>query len=255
MQTACQPGHSCGGGGRVIDVPRSLHARLRDELRASILDGRLQPGDKLPSEAELTEAHGVSRITVRQALGALQAEGLIVKLHGKGAFVSHPGAAQSLNRLQGLNEALALDNRAVSSKRLAWRQVKAPAAIASQLALAPGAPVFHLQTLRYLDREPLSVNNSWLPQALGEKLARIDVSQRDLIDVFEHEGGLKIEQAQLEIGAGSATAQDARLLQVALQSPVLHVDRVLHAVDIGPVQVERAVYRADSFRYKLSLRR
>src|SRR4030095_15178901 len=109
----------------MADVPQSLHAQLRDSLRAEILDGRLAPGDQLPSESELTAAQGVSRITVRQALGALQAEGLIVKLHGKGAFVSHPKAAQSLNRLQGLNEALALEQRAVSSKRLAWGHGKA----------------------------------------------------------------------------------------------------------------------------------
>jgi GntR family transcriptional regulator len=239
----------------VSDLPQSLHARLRDALRARILDGRLAPGAKLPSEAELTAAHGVSRITVRQALGALQAEGLIVKLHGKGAFVSHPKAAQSLNRLQGLNEALALENHGVSSKRLAWREVKAPAAVARQLQLAPGEPVYHLQTLRYLDREPLSVNSSYLPRFLGEKLARVDFSQRDLIDVFEHEGGLEIGEAQLEIGAGLARPQEAKLLQVAPGSPVLQVERLLHVAGGGPVHVETAVYRADTFRYKLNLRR
>src|SRR6478609_5203827 len=90
-------------GPSMPELPQSLHAQLRDALRARILDGVLAPGAKLPSESELTAAHGVSRITVRQALGALQAEGLIVKLHGKGAFVSHSRAAQSLNRLQGLN--------------------------------------------------------------------------------------------------------------------------------------------------------
>src|SRR3982751_4546974 len=101
----------------MADLPQSLHAQLRDALRSRILDGALKPGDKLPSEAELTAEHGVSRITVRQALGALQSEGLIVKLHGKGAFVSQPRAAQSLDRLQGLSEALAPGHRALNSKR------------------------------------------------------------------------------------------------------------------------------------------
>jgi GntR family transcriptional regulator len=242
-------------GSGMAELPQSLHAQLRDALRARILDGRLAPGAKLPSESEMTTAHGVSRITVRQALGALQAEGLIVKLHGKGAFVSHPKAAQSLNRLQGLNEAMAFERHAVSSKRLAWRALKAPAAVARQLQLAPGETVYHLQTLRYLDREPLSVNSSWLPRSLGEKLARVDFSQRDLIDVFELEGGLKIGEAQLEIGAGVARPQDAKLLQIEPGAPVLEVQRLLHVADGGPVHVETAVYRADSFRYKLSLRR
>jgi len=237
------------------ELPQSLHAQLRDALRARILDGRLVPGAKLPSEAELTAEHGVSRITVRQALGALQAEGLIVKVHGKGAFVSHPKASQSLNQLQGLNEALAMEQHAVSSKRLAWREMKAPPAVARQLRLTAGESVYHLQTLRYLDREPLSVNNSYLPRFLGEKLTRVDFSRRDLIDVFENEGGLKIGEAQLEIGAGLARPQDARLLELEQGAPVLEVGRLLHVAEGGPIHVEWAVYRADRFRYKLNLRR
>lgn len=237
------------------DLPQSLHARLRDALRASILDGRLRPGDKLPSESELTGEHGVSRITVRQALGALQAEGLIVKLHGKGAFVSQPRAAQSLNSLQGLNEALAPESHALSSKRLQWRELKAPIAIARQLSLPGGTPVYHLQTLRYLDRRPLCVANSYLVRSLGERLARVDFSQRDLIEVFEHEGGLQIGEAQVEIGAGLARSPEARLLGLTTGAPVLQVERVLHTATGEPVHVESAVYRADSFRYKLNLRR
>lgn len=239
----------------VAELPQSLHARLRDALRGTILEGKLRPGDKLPSESELTAAHGVSRITVRQALGALQAEGLIVKLHGKGAFVSQPRAAQQLDRLQGLQEALGPGPHALSSKRLRWHAVKATAAVARQLKLATGEAVYHLQTLRYLDRQPLSVNNSYLLRSLGERLHRVDFAQRDLIDVFEHEGGLQIGEAQLDIGAGVAGAQDAKLLQVPVGSPVLEVVRLLHDVGGEPVHVENALYRADAFRYKLSLRR
>ena len=239
----------------MAELPQSLHAQLRDALRARILDGELAPGAKLPSESELTAEHGVSRITVRQALAALQTEGLIVKLHGKGAFVSHPRAAQSLNRLQGLNEAMALEQHAVSSKRLAWREVKPSAAVARQLQLPAGETVYHLQTLRYLDREPLSLNSSYLPRFLGERLARVDFSQRDLIDVFEREGGLEIGEAQLEIGAGRAKPQEAKLLQLEPGAPVLQVERLLHLAGGGPVHVETAVYRADTFRYKLNVRR
>ena len=239
----------------MAELPQSLHAQLRDALRAAILDGRLRPGDKLPSESELTAAHGVSRITVRQALGALQSEGLIVKLHGKGTFVSHPRAAQSLDRLEGLNEALAPEHHALNSKRLLWREIRAPAAVARQLRLGPAQQVYHLQTLRYLDRQPLSVNNSYIVCSLGERLARVDFSQRDLIDVFEHEGGLKIGEAQIEIGAGVARPQDAKLLQVAPGAPVLEVERLLHSAGGEPVHIETAVYRADAFRYKLSVRR
>lgn len=239
----------------MAELPQSLHARLRDDLRGRILDGEYGPGSKLPSESELIASQGVSRITVRQALGALQSEGLIVKLHGKGAFVSQPRAAQSLDRLQGLREALAPGHRALSSKRLVWREVKAPATVARQLGLPAGTTVHHLHTVRYLDRQPLSVNTSYLLSSLGERLARVDFSQRDLIDIFEHEGGLRIGEARLDIGAGKASARDAKLLHVEAGAAVLEVERLLHDVDGMPVHVETAVYRADAFRYQLNLRR
>ena len=245
----------------MAELPQTLHARLRDALRAQILDGRLRPGDQLPSESALQAAHGVSRITVRQALAALQADGLIVKRHGKGAFVSQAGASQRLERLQGLHEALAGEAapsgpaHEVANHRLSWRELKAPADVAGLLGLRRGAPVYRLQTLRYLDRAPLSLNNSWLCPALGARLSRVDFSRRDLIDVFEHEGGLRIGRAELEIGAGLARTADARRLRIAAGAPVLEVQRIVHTDADEPVHVERAVYRADTFRYRLALQR
>src|SRR5688572_2412294 len=144
----------------MAEVPQPLYARLRDELRAGILDGRLQPHARLPSEAEMTAAYGVSRITVRQALGDLQKEGLIVRLQGKGAFVAQPRTTQQLQRLEGLAEALAGHGQQVHSKRLAMKTVRATAGIAAQLEVQPRTEVHQLSTLRYLERQPLSVNVS-----------------------------------------------------------------------------------------------
>src|SRR5207237_10501943 len=106
-------------------LPQPLYARLRDALRAQILDGHLGVGDRLPSESELSAAHGVSRITVRQALGDLQKAGLITRLQGKGAFVAPPHASQTLQRLQGLSEALASAGQTVHSKRRSFRRGRA----------------------------------------------------------------------------------------------------------------------------------
>jgi GntR family transcriptional regulator len=242
----------------MAEMPQSLYARLRDELRAGILDGRLKPHQNLPSEAELTAAHGVSRITVRQALGELQKEGLIVRLQGKGAFVSHPSqppASQSLNRLQGLGEALAGQGRAVHSRRLSWRQLRASTELAGQLQLKAGEPVCQLVMLRYLEREPLSVNTSHFPLALGERIAKLDLSGRDLIDVLETELRLQVAQADLDIAAAPLPSRAGRWLKVAEGEPALTVHRVLRDGGGMPLQVEDAVYRADAFSYRLSLTR
>lgn len=237
------------------DLPQPLYARLRDALRARILDGALAAGDRLPSESELSAAHGVSRITVRQALGDLQKAGLITRLQGKGAFVAPPHASQSLQRLQGLSEALASHGQSVHSKRLSLKKVRPSAEVARQLGLAGNAQVTQLVSLRYLDGGPLSVNTSHFAAALGERIARIDVSGRDLIDVLEHDLAQPVGQAQLQICAQALTARDARWLKATPGEPALRVDRLVLGRDGQPLQVETAVYPADRFSYRLTLAR
>jgi len=237
------------------EAPMPLYARLRDALRADILEYRLKPNDKLPSESELALDHGVSRITVRQALGDLQKEGLIVRLQGKGAFVSPPRASQSLNRLQGLAEALSSQGQAVHSKRLSMKRIAAPPELARQLKLQAGAEVYQLLTLRYLERKPISVNRSHFPVALGERMARLDLSGRDIIEVLEHELGQKVAEAHLDISACRMPSREGSLLKVAADEPALKVHRVLCGEGGLPLQTETAIYRADAFSYQLSLRR
>lgn len=239
----------------MVELPQSLHAKLRDQLRASILQGALQPGDQLPSEAQLQQQHGVSRITVRNALSALQAEGLIVKLHGKGAFVAPPRTAQVLHRLEGLHEALGAEAHQVHNQLLAWKTVKPSTQVAAWLDLAANQEVYQLHTVRYVDRQPLSINTSWLLPSLGSKLLRVDLSHRDLIEVFEHEGGLSIGRADVEISAGQAQPLEAEKLQLAPNAAVLVVLRRIYTAQDQCVHIERAVHRAETFHYQLSLKR
>lgn len=231
-----------------------LYAQLRDELRARILDGHLAPDERLPSESELTGAHGVSRITVRQALGDLEAEGLIVRRQGKGAFVAPPRTRQSLNRLEGMAEALA-GHGEVHSKRLSTQRLPAPAEVAQLLEIAPGEEAVRLVGLRYLERQPLSVNVSWFRPALGDRIARMDLSGRDILQVLESDLGCTVQQADLEISAAPMPAAEARLLGVRPGVPSLRVHRVVRGAQAEPLHVETIVFRSDSFSYKLSLTR
>lgn len=233
-----------------------LHAQLRDALQRQILEGQLQPGDRLPSEAVLADTHGVSRITVRNALGALQGAGLIVRQQGRGAFVAPPvGAQQRLDHLQGLGAALEARGQQVHNKRLRMRTCKAPSHVGRALGLPADAPVIHMTVLRYVDRVALSVNQSYYPLVLGERLARLDLSSRDLIEVLERDLGLPVVRAELDISACAMPIPAARWLGVAHGSPALKVQRVLVGAADQPIQVETIVFRSDAFSYRLSLRR
>lgn len=239
----------------LVHSAQALYAQLREQLKAEILEGRRAPGERLPSEAELTAHYGVSRITVRQALNDLQKEGLLVKAHGKGSFVAQPAVAQDLTRLKGLAESLGGEGRTVHGRVLGLKPGKASAEVAARLGLAKGAPVMQVQTLRYLNREALSLNHSWMPLAIGERLARIDLANRDILSVYENELGLLVHHADLSIGAALATPAQARALALEPGAAVLQVERVVHAPDGTALHYEHTVYRSDLFRYQLTTAR
>ena len=114
-----------------------LYSHIREALRARILDGTYKAHDQLPSESELTRTFKVSRITVRQALSDLQKEGLIFKIHGKGAFVSKPKAFQELGRLQGFAEAMHEHGYEIYNRLISLRHQRPDKAVAERLGVGP----------------------------------------------------------------------------------------------------------------------
>lgn len=232
-----------------------LYAVLREQLKAQILEGRLRPGERLPSESELTEAFGVSRITVRQALNDLQKEGLLVKAHGKGSFVAQPAVALDLTRLRGLAESLTGAGRTVHTQILSLRHVDAPKDVARAFGMAEGGEVTELQTLRYLDREPLVLSRSWMPRAYGDRLSKADLAHRDILDIYEHDLGVAVGKADVTIGAINADAQHHARLGVAPGAALVVMERKVYSRAGQVVHIEKSAYRADRFSYSLTLER
>ena len=233
----------------------TLYAALRDRLKDEILSGRRRPGDKLPSENEFTQTLGVSRITVRQALGDLRNEGLVVKTHGKGSFVATPPVAQDLTRLRGLAESLTGAERTVHTRVLSIGPKRASAPVVTALGLTPGELVIELKTLRYLNRKPLALNRSYLPLDIGNRLIKADFANRDILSMLEGDLGLAIGHAEVSIGATNAKAGEARLLGVAAGAALVQVRRLVFTSASRPVHLEQSAYRSDLFSYTLTLER
>ena len=232
-----------------------LYAALRDRLKNDILSGRRRPGDKLPSENEFTQTLGVSRITVRQALGDLRNEGLVVKTHGKGSFVAMPPVAQDLTRLRGLAESLTGVGRTVHTRVLSIGPKHASPPIATAFGLSKSDLVIELRTLRYLNRKPLALNRSYLPQDIGSRLIKADFANRDILSMLEGDLGVAIGHAEVSIGAANAKPGEARLLGVADGTALVQVRRLVFTSTSRPVHLEQSVYRSDLFSYTLTLER
>lgn len=235
--------------------PQPLYAQIKGALRERILDGTYQPHQQLPSEADLMTAFGVSRITVRQALSDLQGEGLIFRIHGKGSYVSKPKAFQDLGRLQGFGEAMRQMGYETYSRLVALRHVMPSAQVQDKLALPKRTRVTELQRLRFLNREPISLDVTYVPHAIGLRLAREDLATRDVFVILENDYGLALGHADLQIGSTVADERLAQQLRIEEGAPVLVIERLTHTADGTPIDYEHLFYRGDAFQYKVRVDR
>ena len=235
--------------------PQPLYTQIKEILRARILDGSYQPHQQMPSESEMMAAFDVSRITVRQALNDLQNEGLIFRIHGKGSFVSKPKAFQDLGRLQGFGEAMRQMGYETYARVLAIKTVTPSPQVAEKLQLPKRAKVTELQRLRFLNREPISLDVTYVPSAIGQRLAKEDLAARDIFVILENDYGLALGHAELQIGSTLADETLAAQLKVEAGSPVLFIERTTHTADGAPIDYEHLYYRGDAFQYKVRVDR
>jgi len=253
--------------------PLPLYHQLAASIRQQIRDGTLRPGTQLASEADLSRQAGVSRMTVRQAIGLLVAEGLLVVRHGVGTFVAEPRLTYDALHLLGFSETLALQGGTTTSDVLEQRLVEPPRLVANELGLgdAAGGRVVKVSRLRRghseanvgreggtfakstpgvgRPGEPLLLETSYVPAALCPGLENVDLTGRSLYATLENDFGLRLASARQHFSARSASAFEQRCLQLAPGSCVMALRGVTADHEGRPVEYFEAVYRADRFEF------
>lgn len=236
-------------------APVPLYNQLKELLRTQILDGTYPAESRMPSESELGDQFQVSRITVRQALGDLQKEGLIFKIHGKGTFVAKPKAFQNVSTLQGLAESLAQLGHEVINQLLSVKFIAADARIAERLQLNDGDKVAEIKRVRLINREPVSLEISYVLPEIGEKLQKADLITRDIFLILENDLQLNLGHADLAIDAVLADSELTAALSVEEGSPIMRIERLTHTADGKPIDFEFLYYRGDAFQYRFRIDR
>src|SRR2546430_3827104 len=140
--------------------PLPRYYQLKEIMREKISSGEWQPGDLIPSERELGEQYGISRMTARQAITELVNEGLFYREQGKGTFVSRHKITQQLIRLTGFTEDIKARGQRPCTKVISAQMFAADETTAEKLRIDPGTLIFRLQRLRLADDEPLAIELS-----------------------------------------------------------------------------------------------
>ena len=234
--------------------PQPLYVQIKEALRRRILEGVYAPHERLPSENELMTAFGVSRITVRQALRDLHSEGLVFSAQGKGTFVSKPKAVQDVQRLQGFEEAMASKGYETAARLISIQQKRPTKAVRTALRLESGDDVVEAKRVRYLNREPVSVDLSHFPVDVGTRLFSRDLTG-DIFPMLENELGTRLGAADIKLEAALADDEVQRLLHMKAGEPILRVERLTYGADGRPVDFEYLSFRGDAYQYHFRIER
>lgn len=239
----------------LIPGPTPLYYQLKQIVRAEIERGVYRPGDRLPSETEMIQQYGVSRITVRQALSELESEGVIVRKHGKGTFVAEHDIEHELVHLTDFVEDMELAGLAPSSQIRGIKREAANSIIAKALNVPVGEEVICIDRLRLADNRPIACDTTWLPLRFGLLLPDTELTDKTIYHILETRYGIPIETGVFHISASNATLEQSHLLNVPTGTGLLLIQRISYTTGNIPVYIQDRYYRTDRVSYRVTLRR
>jgi GntR family transcriptional regulator len=222
-------------------------------LRDRILSGALSFGVKLPTENELAQRYGVSRVTVRRALGELARERLIERRRSAGTRVIYrPGPAPITADISGVLANLADMGRRTVVSLIAFDYVPARGAVAQALGIKPDQLLQRSVRVRALDQVPFSYLTTHVPEEVAVTFSKQELASRPLLELLER-AGVKIANARQRISAGLATPEVAQALDVRTGSPLIELVRVLYDRSGRAVEHLHALYRPDRYAFEMDL--
>lgn len=226
---------------------------------AAILRNRIRSGDlpaetQLPTELELTESYKVSRTVVRQAMQALEHEGLITRRAGKGTFVREASPVQADWRIDSLED-LKSYGRGTQLKILGIAEVPAPPEAAAALHIPAGAPAIQILGVRSSSAGPFAYQRNFLLLDVGRSVVKANLAEVAMIDAMERHAGLHISRATQWLGAVAASGEACALLEIRRGAPLLQIKRLYISEERGPVEFGITQFRPDRYSHISEIQR
>jgi len=230
-----------------------LYYQLETILREKISSGEYGPGDSFPTEDQLVQSYRVSRITVRQALSALEKDGLITRKRGRGSLVTAGEAHLEPMKLTGMIEDIIAMGIKTRTKIINFGFVNPPKKVAESLKLNENDKVLRVERIRLIKGSPISYTISYIPPDLGKKISIKDLTVHSLLNVLENKCKVKIARGVQIIEATVADSRVASFLEVMTGAPLLKIERTVFDIKNRPVEYISILYRSDRYCYSVEL--
>ncbi|SDC15101.1 GntR family transcriptional regulator [Paenibacillus sp. UNCCL117] len=237
-------------------LPVTLQYQLRSKLLENMANKIWAPGSQIPSERELCDEYGVSRMTVREVLKDLVQEGYLVRKQGKGTFVAIPKFEHEFTSTYSLSQVIEKVGLQSYFKVLSFKLEKASGHLQQALGLSAEENVYELIRLRYVNEELFECERAYVPASLMEGVTEEQLDRDGLYPTIFNLSGLMADEAEVEAQAINCPADVAKWLQLKKNAAVMHLTRITTAhnrrIAYCEIYIRSETYK---YRYKQTLRK
>ena len=225
-----------------------LYYQIKQNLLEMVTSGKILPGSLLPSEGEMGEYYGVARLTVRQAVGELVREGILLRERGRGTFVAHPKTIHPMVSPSSFSERIRKSGQTPSSKVLSFEVLPFTSELSGHLDAKPGDLVYKLKRIRYADGEPHMIQTTYLAKDRFPDLDKVDFSHTSLYATLEERYSCTITTADKVFEPVLLTKEEAIKLETHTGTPALIMEMDSFDQYGNRTEFTQAVVRGDKAR-------
>jgi DNA-binding GntR family transcriptional regulator len=236
--------------------PHPIYKQIEDWMRQQILQGLWPEHYKLKSEDDLALELDVSRGTLRKATDELISEGILVRIHGRGTFVSSHRLEQPLaQRLITFSEDLISKGISFETQVLEQAVLTPSQRVVSLLSLAPNSKAFYLKRVRSVGQKKLILLENYVVHDRCQGIEQTDFTRYRLFEMLEKAFGLELDWGQRVFEAQAADETVAALLGICPKDPIMYVQQLVYLRDGSPVELSDLWIRGDYYRLSAVLER
>ena len=173
---------------REISYKSPLYIQLREVIRSKIEEEEYLPGTAIPSENQLMETYGLNRVSVRSALAALEFEGLLKSVQGKGVFVAGPKAKRNMDTLGGFHNTMRQSGGNTATRILSKALRQAGPYYARLLEISPESTIWFIRRVENTAGEPVALEELYIPYSMVPGLEEVDIKLFSIYDIYQWNG-------------------------------------------------------------------
>lgn len=231
-----------------------LYHQVKEYIR-DLIDNRVVEVDQqIPTEDQLMERFGVSRITVKRAVNDLVSEGLLVRHRGRGTFVARPKFTQNLIRVDSLTQIAVAQGATINSRLVAAKWIKVGKSLAEKLGVQENSEALEIQRLRYVNHEPIIFHRTFYPATILAGRLPDELPEGSMYRFLEQELGLKVTEQENTLQIAIADDYEASMFQIKPGAPLFLATIRTFAEKRRPIEVVKVLYRGDRCQFIMTPR-